>query len=208
MLSEPLAGARHYAPLPHCLAASAQSARAFRDDRAIVVALVAHDALVAERFRLADAPAVQNQRVRRLRPFARRQRAAQLLSTSTGSSDVAMPMRFDTRSTWRSTGSPGTPSAWPRTTFAVFRPTPGSSTSASIVLRHLAAVMLDERARHSHQRLRLRSEEARRVNQRFQLFRRRLRKCGGVGIALEQRGVTRLTPASVDCAERIVATSS
>ena len=53
-------------------------------------------------------------------------------STATGSSDSAMPMRFDTRRTWRSTGRPGTPRAWPRTTFAVFRPTPGSSTSASI----------------------------------------------------------------------------
>ena len=32
-------------------------------------------------------------------------------STTTGSSDSAMPIRFETRRTWRSTGSPGTPSA-------------------------------------------------------------------------------------------------
>ena len=54
-------------------------------------------------------------------------------STTTGSSDSAMPMRFATRSTWRSTGRPGTPSACPSTTFAVLRPTPGSSTSASML---------------------------------------------------------------------------
>ncbi len=62
-------------------------------------------------------------------------------STTIGSSPSAMPMRLATRRTCRSTGSPGMPSAWPRTTFAVLRPTPGSSTSASIVVRHLAAVI-------------------------------------------------------------------
>ena len=54
-------------------------------------------------------------------------------STTSGSSDFAIPILLATRRTWRSTGRPGTPSAWPSTTFAVLRPTPGSFTSSSIV---------------------------------------------------------------------------
>jgi hypothetical protein len=54
-------------------------------------------------------------------------------STTSGSSPFAMPMRLATRKTWRSTGSPGTPNACPSTTFAVLRPTPGSSVSSSMV---------------------------------------------------------------------------
>ena len=46
---------------------------------AIEIALVAHDALVAQRLRFADAPAVQDQRVGRFRPLGGRQRAAELL---------------------------------------------------------------------------------------------------------------------------------
>ena len=89
-----------------------------------------------------------------------------------------MPIRFATRSTCRSTGNPGTPSAWPSTTLAVFRPTPGSSTSASIVVRHFAAMTFHQRARHAHERLRFRSEEACRVNLPLQLsaFGRRERR--------------------------------
>ncbi len=97
-----------------------------------------------------------------------------------------MPMRFDTRSTWRSTGSPGTPSAWPSTTFAVFRPTPGSSTSASMRRGHFAAVVFNQRARHSHQRLRFGSKEAGRVNLRLELAGVRGRERRGVRIAPEQ----------------------
>src|SRR5215831_18163766 len=49
------------------------------DDVLVVVAVVAHHTLIAERRRTADAPAVQDQRVRRAGPARRRQRAAQLL---------------------------------------------------------------------------------------------------------------------------------
>ena len=53
-------------------------------------------------------------------------------STLPGSSLWTRPRRLATRSTCRSTGRPGTPSAWPSTTFAVLRPTPGSFISASM----------------------------------------------------------------------------
>ena len=103
-------------------------------ERAIKIAIVADDALVAQRLRLADAPAVQDQRIGGLRPFRGRQRACRA---------AARPRRDPPtrrcRCGWTRAArddrpaSPGTPSAWPSTTFAVLRPTPGSSTSASIV---------------------------------------------------------------------------
>ncbi len=108
-------------------------------------------------------------------------------STTSGSSDFAMPIRLATRSTCRSTGSPGTPSAWPRTTLAVLRPTPGSSTSASIVLGTLAAVVLRQRRRHADEGTGLRAEEAGGLDLRLELGGRRPRERAGVGISLEQR---------------------
>ena len=66
---------------------------------------------------------------------------------------------------------PGTPSAWPSTTFAVLRPTPGSSTSASMSAGTSPPWSLDERLRHADERLRLRAEEAGRVNLRLELRR-------------------------------------
>src|SRR5258706_14868793 len=50
-----------------------------RDDEPKILAVVAHDALVAERLRAADAAAVKNQRVGCARPALRRQRGRQLL---------------------------------------------------------------------------------------------------------------------------------
>ena len=99
----------------------------------IEVAVGADDAAIAERARLADAAAVQDERVRRSRPVRGGHGRAQLLLDDLGivgpgdadpvgdAQDVAID------------GKPGTPSACPRTTLAVLRPTPGSATSASIV---------------------------------------------------------------------------
>ena len=89
-------------------------------------------------------------------------------STTSGSSESAMPMRFATRSTCRSTGSPGTPSAWPSTTFAVLRPTPGSFVRAAISAGTSPPWSLDERPRHADERFRFRAEEAGRMNLRLE----------------------------------------
>src|SRR5258708_787436 len=51
----------------------------FGHHEAVIVAVVADDALVAERLRTADAAAVQNQRIGRARPALLRQRLPQLL---------------------------------------------------------------------------------------------------------------------------------
>src|SRR3954471_19727866 len=48
-------------------------------ERLVILAVVAHHALLAERLRLADAAAVQNQRVGRLRPRRLLSRATELL---------------------------------------------------------------------------------------------------------------------------------
>ena len=80
-------------------------------------------------------------------------RAHSCCSTTTGSSDSAMPIRLATRSTCRSTGSPGTPSAWPSTTFAVLRPTPGSSTSASMLAGTCPPCRSTSAVRHADERL-------------------------------------------------------
>ncbi len=132
-------------PRPAAPAAAAPASAAARSRGAALelVAVGAHGAAVAQRLRLADAAAVEDQRVGRdasTRPAAARAPSCCFDRLRD------RPMRpgrcrFATRSTCRSTGSPGTPSACPRTTFAVLRPTPGSSTSASMSARHLAAVL-------------------------------------------------------------------
>ena len=167
----------------------------FRDDGVEVVAFVLHGALVAQRLRLADAAAVQDQGVGGARPprlaAARRTAAA---STATASSPSAMPMRLRPRSTCRSTGSPGTPSAWPRTTLAVLRPTPGSVDERVHVGRHVAAVFVDERLRHADQRLRLRAKEPGRMNLRLELRRSSpWRALCASGYRLNSAGVTMFT---------------
>ena len=54
-------------------------------------------------------------------------------STFTGSIDLLQPNLRDNRPKWVSTVIPGISKACPKTTFAVFRPTPGSFTSSSCI---------------------------------------------------------------------------
>lgn len=55
------------------------------------------------------------------------------------------------------------------------------------VRRHLPAVLLDQCGRHPDQRLRLRAEEAGRVDLRLEFVGRRLGQCRRIRIPLEQR---------------------
>ena len=68
------------------------------------------------------------------------------------------------------------PKAVPRTTLAVLRPTPGSSTSCSMSVRHLAFVLLDQHAAGGLDVLGLVAEKAGALHGLFQLGQRR----GGV----------------------------
>ena len=68
---------------------------------------------------------------------------------------------------------------------------------------------LDQRPRHALERLRLLAEEARGVDDALDVLGRgAAASAAGVGYAANSAGVTWLTPASVDCADRIVAASS
>ena len=57
---------------------------------------------------------------------------------------TASPVRLPTRKMWVSTAMVGSPKAMLSTTFAVLRPTPGKRFQRLAVVRHLAAVFLDE----------------------------------------------------------------
>ena len=129
-------------------------------------------------------------------------------SILTESSAEAMPSRFLTRSTCRSTGEPGTRSACPSTTLAVFRPTPGNLTRSSMRAGTLppwrsnnAAVMLaSNRALDQRKRVDLICDSNSPGVARASV--------DASGYLSNNAGVTRLTRLSVHCAERMVATSS
>ena len=129
--------------------------------RAKYLAVVSNRAEIARRIGTADAPAVQDQRVggdASIRPEAAARRAGARprpdprFSTS--------PIRFDTRSTCRSTGRPGTPSAWPKHDVGRLAPDARQLRERVHVGGHVAAVLADQRACRGHDRLRLLPEEA------------------------------------------------
>ena len=142
---------------------------------------VAHVAAIAERFRAADAAAVQNQRVGRARPALRRQQRVRAPPRRPRDRRMCTrPMRLATRSTCRSTGRPGHAERvsrarrWPS---CVRRP--AASTSASIVAGTSPPWSLDERAAPCRRRLRdfIRKNPVE-LNLRLELFRRR--RCASV----------------------------
>ena len=130
-------------------------------------------------------------------------------STFRGSSPWQSPSRFVTRSTWVSTAMPSLrPKAWPRTTLAVFRPTPGSLRMVS-TLRGISPpwsrtrpaakpMMLLVLARKNPVERMMVSTSAGAASARL----------GAVGKRAKSKGVTWLTRSSVHWAERMVATLS
>src|SRR5918996_143018 len=129
-------------------------------------------------------------------------------STFTGSVFFVSPSRRDSRSTWVSTGRPGSPMATLRTTLPVLRPTPGRVTRSDS-LRGTSPPNRSTRAVAMPMRLRV-------------LFRKKpvdwmicsssagsaAARSSGRGYLPNTDGVTMLTRSSVVCADRIVATSS
>ena len=156
------------------------------DDHAEIVAVVDDEALLAERFRPADAAAVEDQRVGRSRPALRRHRRAQLLLDDDrivrlGDADAVRDAQHVTVD------------RQPGNAEGVAEHDVGGLASHSRQLdqllhrlRHFAAVIRDQRLRHAEERFRLGAEESGRVNLRLEL-----RRCGPgerarVGVALEQ----------------------
>ena len=104
---------------------------------------------------------------------------------------------------------PGMPKAFPRMTFAVLRPTPGSAVELLEGARHLAAVPRGDAPGGGDDVRRLVAEEAGGADLPLELG----RVGGGVGggasrYLANSAGVTLFTRSSVHCAERMVATSS
>ena len=85
-------------------------------------------------------------------------------SAFTGSVSVVSFSRRARRPTCVSTGNPGRSNATERTTLPVLRPTPGSVTRSSRSVGTSPSNSLVERARHADDVLRLRAEEAGRVD--------------------------------------------
>src|SRR5690606_16170380 len=136
-------------------------------------------------------------------------RGSRSRSTRSGSSSRVSPRRYAIRLTWVSTTTPSAiPKPTPSTTFAVFRPTPGSSTSSSRVFGTSPPC---------------RSTSACAIPfSDFALFRKKFTwrivssissrgasaSACGVGYRAKSPGVTRFTIASVHCAESTVAATS
>ena len=121
--------------LPWCL----RGLRALRGDpcavlerrRAVVIALVANRRTARKRLRPADPPPVQDLDVRCEGPLAGGSwRTAAVRRRRVVAFRDADPVRY--AEDMPIDRQPGTPSAWPSTTFAVFRPTPGSAVSSSM----------------------------------------------------------------------------
>ncbi len=157
------------------------------DHEAVVVALVANETLIAQRFRTADAAAVQNQRVGGSRPPFRRHRLAQLLFDDDrivrfGDADAIrdaedMPIHRQSRNAERV----------PEHHVRGLAPDTRQRDQRLHRRRHLAVVRFDERLRHADDRSSLRAKEAGRVNQRLDVRMLRVRQRAGVGIACEER---------------------
>ena len=129
-------------------------------------------------------------------------------STTTGSSPSAMPMRLDDAQHVAVDRQAGNAERVAEDDVRRLAPDAGQLDERLHRVRHLAAVLVDERLRHAEQRLRFGAEETGGMNLRLELGGRGLRQRARVGYRLNSAGVTMLTRASVDCAERIVATSS
>src|SRR6266567_1652139 len=136
----------------------------FRDDQAVVVAIVAYRALLAERARAADPAAVKDQRVRRARPAGFRQGGAELLFDYDGIVGFgdADPVRDPEhvaidRQPWNaermSENDVGRLSADAR-----------QFDQRCHARRHFTAVFLHECLGHSEERFRFRAKESCRVN--------------------------------------------
>lgn len=126
----------------------------------------------------------------------------------TGSDSVVMPSRAVRRVTWVSTGKPGRSSATLRTTFAVFRPTPASAVRSSIdpgTSPPWTSTRRDAIANRLRAFDRKNPVACTSVSSSVGSAAAR---SSAVGYRAKSAGVTRFTFASVDCADRIVATSN
>ena len=185
-------------------------ARALTTAPSVVVAVGLHRAPVAQRARLADAPAVQDQRVggARSSPGAAR-RAHSCCSTTSGSSRRGEPDAVRHAQHVAVDGQAGHAERVAEDDVRGLAADARQRHERLHARRHLAPVLRDEALRHAEERPGLLAEEAGRCTSLLELVLRRPRR------GRARRDSARTAPASpgsrrasVDCAERIVATSS
>ena len=166
---------------------AARRSRIAPDHVLVVIAIVLHRALVAERLRLADPAAVQDQRVGGAGPSFRRQRGAQLLFDDfgivrLGDADAvrhAQHVPIDRQ--------PRDAERVPEHDVRRLAADAGQREQRRHVGRHLALMLLHEGLRHADERSGFRAEESGRMNLRLERRRRRARQLVRRGIPLEQR---------------------
>ena len=154
----------------------------------VIVAVVPNRALIAERLRLANAPAVENLHVGGERPHLFRQRGAQLLLdvhgvVAFGDTDAigdAQHMAID--------GQPWHAERVPEDDICGF-PADARKLGEELHFRRDGAIVVgDEPLRHADERFRFLAEETGRENHGFELARRRLSERARIGILGEERG--------------------
>ncbi len=159
---------------------------ALQRNRRVIVAVVAHVALLAHRLGLADPPAVQDQCVRRSRPARLRKRLAQLLLDDfriVGLGD-ANPVRHSQHMTidWQ----PWYPERVAEDDVGGLATDAGQRRERVHVRRNISPVLLDEDARGADDGFRFRAKKTRRANLGFEIFRCGFRERGGIRVAREE----------------------
>ena len=124
----------------------------------------------------ADSPAVPNELMREQNPFLLGDDADEVLLDffRIGISRKVEPLRKAAARAYRRRRPTAMPKAVPSTTFAVFRATPGSVRSSSMVCGTWPVEFLDDFLARAHDRLRLVAEKACRANFSFHLARIRV----------------------------------
>src|SRR6266513_1317518 len=132
-----------------------------RDYQTVVVAVVTDGTLIAERLRLADAPAMQDLHVRGKRPHLLRQEAAQLLFDFDGIVAFRDPDAVRDAQHVTINGQAGHAERVAEDDMRGLASDAGQRGELLHVRRHLAAMLRHELLRHPDQRLRFLTEEAR-----------------------------------------------
>ena len=133
----------------------------------------------------------------------------QILFDFSGSLCFVRRNRSDKRITCVSTTMPSsTPNAFPSTTFAVLRPTPGSSRSCAMVLGTLPPYFFRQPLWQRPECFLFCCEKSGGLNRTLKCCLRCTREIGSCLVFAKSAGVTMFTRLSVHCAERIVATNN
>lgn len=130
---------------------------------------------------------MQDERIRRERPFLARQRRGELVLHDHGVVGIGNTDPIGHPQNVPIDRQTGYAERMPEDDVRGFSSDAGQSNERLHLRRHFASVALDESGSHPGERLRFGSKEAGRLDLRLELGDRRLRESASVGIASEQR---------------------